>query len=159
MASDPDPTSFLEDPLSTVCRKERRNLLAAGVIGVLVGQADLVPTKVTGFGIILGQPQQNWFVWVLMALIVYFATAFILYGIADYMIFRKKYYDYLEDVEQHMDGWCEEDQRRYDEIRSRIGDIHWVYRWSRPAAVARALFEFSLPVIIALAGLYSLALK
>lgn len=154
----PDPATILVDPLSPVCRRARRNLLAAGVGGILVGRAGLVPTQLAGFGISLGVPEQNWLVSLLVLTIVYFVVAFALYGLADFMIFRKAYHGYKESIEIAGDDWTEDDQWRHDELRSRVGDIGWVYRWSKPAAIGRALFEFALPVLVGGYGIYSLAM-
>lgn len=153
MATDPTPTSFLGDPLSEPCRKERRNLLASGVIGLLIAKAGLIPTEMVGLGISLTGDDQQTFVFILSVVIGYFLIAFILYGISDLMIFRKNYHDYVEAVENHMDSWTLEDQERYDELRKRVGDISWIYRWSKPAAIARAIFEFMLPLLV---GVYAI---
>lgn len=159
MSTEPTPTIFLCDPLSEPARKERRNLLASAVIGILIAKAGLIPTEITGLGISLTGDDQQTIVFILTVVIGYFLTAFTLYGLSDFMIFRKSYQDYVEAVENHSDAWTREDQERYEELRRRVGDVSWVYRWAKPAAVARAVFEFMLPLMVGVYAIVALALQ
>lgn len=74
--SESDPSSFLGDPLSTLSRLERRNLLIATTVGLLVGHVGLVPTHISALGLEFDAPAQNAFLLVLALLILYMAFAF-----------------------------------------------------------------------------------
>jgi len=150
--SEPTFTDYLGDPLGEITRKERRNLLIAGTVGVLVAKADLVPSKISALGIDLSAPAQDAFVMLVGLVIVYFLCAFLIYGVSDFFACcRKKYQDYLEAVERLQSNWSQEDQAQYDEMRVAVGDIAWIYSASKPVAFIRMLFEFGLPLIY---GLY-----
>jgi len=138
--SEPTPVEFLADPLSAITRSERRNLLFASIAGILLAKAGLVPTQIAAFGIVLSVPEQSTFLVIVALIVLYFLGAFIVYGLADFFILRKKYQDYLEHVDTYMESWSLEDQRAYDERRSRVPDIAWLYRGSKPVALARVLF-------------------
>jgi hypothetical protein len=56
--------------------KTKRNLLLAGVIGLVVGQTNLVPSKIDSLGISFDQVQQANFRYVLAAVIAYFLFTF-----------------------------------------------------------------------------------
>lgn len=151
---DPGPEDYLVDPLSEITRKERRNLLLATMVGVLVSKAGLVPTKLAAFGVELAAPAQKTFVLLVALSVLYFIGAFLTYGISDFLIWRKKYQDYLEAEEIFMQGWSMEDQRAYDELRESIPDITWLYRWSKPTAFIRILFEYAVPLLF---GIYTVS--
>lgn len=89
--SEPIFTDYLGDPLGEITRKERRNLLIAGTVGVLVAKAGLVPSKISALGIDLSAPAQDAFVMLVGLVIVYFLCAFIIYGVSDFFAWRKKY--------------------------------------------------------------------
>lgn len=59
---DPDPISLHTDPLSEVTRKQRRNLMIASVVGFLVSQVGLLPTRIEVSGIEFSTPSQRAFI-------------------------------------------------------------------------------------------------
>jgi len=146
--SGPNPVDFLTDPLSQITRIERRNLLIASTTGFLVATADLVPTEISALGISLSAPAQEMFVVAVSLTITYFLCAFLVYGISDFFIWRKKYQDYLEAVQTYMEGWSEEDQHNYD--MSHVPRVPWLYQRAGLVAYVRALFEYLLPLVIGL---------
>lgn len=156
---EPSPTDFLSDPLSDVARKERRNLLIASITGILIATAGLVPKHISALGIEFSPLAQNAFVILAALVVVYFVFAFAIYGISDFFIWRKKYQDYLVAVEAEMQGWTEEDQHYHDELHHYVPRIDWLYNWSKPAAFARIIFEFVLPVIVGIVSICWLLLK
>lgn len=153
---DPSPVDYLGDPLSGITRAERRNLLIASTVGVLVGKVGLVPTEIATFGLTFGQEAQDSFIWLVAVTLVYFVIAFLIYGLADFLILYKKRVDYLEGVALVQGNWTQEDQRSYEELRESVPDVSWVYRVSSRTLVVRALFEFALPLPIAVFALISL---
>lgn len=96
---------FIADQLSPVTRIERRNLLIASTTGILIAKVGLIPTKISIFGITLSSPAQDTLVVIVALTIFYFFCAFIMYGITDFFIWRKKYQDYLENVGAYIEGY------------------------------------------------------
>lgn len=144
--SSPNPIEFLTDPLSNISRSERRNLLISSVIGFLVSKAGIVPKKISALDIELSLPAQGTFVYLVGATIIYFLLAFIVYGLSDFFIWRKRYQDYLEAVEAHMSSWSEEDQKAYENTYT--PPIPWLYQKAGFIAYTRAFFEYLLPLLV-----------
>jgi hypothetical protein len=119
-------------------------------VGILVARAGLVPTQFSTFGLDFKEPEQRVLVWVVFATLVYFFFAFILYGIPDFFIWRKRLQEYLEGVERLMSVWSQEDQERQDELEKQVPSIAWLYQWSKPTALARIAFEYIVPVMFSL---------
>jgi hypothetical protein len=144
--SSPDPINFLTDPLSGISRAERRNLLISSVVGFLVSKAGIVPQKISALGIDLSLPAQKMFIYLVGAIIIYFMLAFVVYGMSDFFIWRKKYQDYLDSVETYMDSWSEEDQK----ASAGTPKIDWLYQKAGSVAYIRAFFEYLLPITVGL---------
>lgn len=149
--SEPNPVTFLSDPLSDVSRKERRNLLIASTVGALMAHAGLVPTQVSALGIEFPVPAQSSFLVVMAAIVAYFVLAFFIYALADFVIWRKRRHEYIVSLK------IAEDNISYDEEmelhRLNVPSIAWYFEWSPRVAYVRVFFEFVLPQLV---GLYSL---
>lgn len=150
-----DPSSFLGDPLSAISRLERRNLLIASTVGLLVGHVGLVPTRISALGLEFDAPAQNAFLVVLALVIAYMASAFFIYATADFFIWRKRYYDYKVATEREASDWTQEDQEAYDEMHQSVPPIHWYWQKAHLVAWSRIAFEFALPLAV---GIYTAAL-
>ncbi len=157
--SDPSPVDYLGDPLSEITRKERRNLLIAATVGVLVSKAGLIPSKISTFGIELSSPAQDTYIILVALTIFYFINAFVAYGISDFLIWRKKYQDYLVGIERVMQDWTEQDQRYHDELHSQVPDIGWLYSASKPMAFVRVGFEYVVPLVFGGYSIITLVMK
>ena len=140
----------LSDPLSEVTRKERRFLLGASVIGLFVSSSGIVPTKIAALGIELSATDQKSFLVLLSLVIVYFLVAFLIYGFADFLTWRKEYQKLMEQGAKEFLSWDEEDQHAYDEIHEHIPRADWIYKWAKPTAFVRAAFEFFVPIALAI---------
>jgi len=147
---------ILGDPLSDISRKIRRNLLAASMIGAFVSWTEFIPTKVESLGIDLTQLNQSYFLVLLGVVITYFLLAFLMYGIADFLIWREKYNEHLVNIETEILGLDMRDEPHPDDPMDRVPNISWVYRWSKPVAILRVVFEYVLPVIFAFYAIASL---
>lgn len=152
----PTPADFLGDPLSDVSRRERRNLLASSTIAVLTAHAGLIPTRISALGVELTSPGQSAFLVLFAAVVIYFLTAFVVYGFSDFLLWRHKYHDYLEKAEITTRNWTQDDQMNYDELRQHVPSIAWLYRISKPAAHVRIVFEFPFPILVGLYAIYAL---
>src|SRR6266849_2296109 len=122
----PDPSDFLADPLSNVSRRERRNLLIASAVGVLVAQVGLVPTHISALGIDFPAPAQSSFLVLVAAIVGYFVIAFLIYALADFIVWRKKRHDYLVAIEVELENLTPDD---LDEMQGlNVPSISWYYR-------------------------------
>ena len=155
----PRVRDFLNDPLSDITRKERRNLLTAGVLGAFVVWTGLVPTKVATLGIELNLMEQKYFLILLGFIVLYFLVAFLLYGMADYFIWRERYREYLVDFEIEMDGVSMSDELDPNDPEARVPYIPWVYSFSGLLAKSRMTFEYALPVLVGISAIVALFIK
>jgi len=73
----------LRDPLSEVTRKERRAVLGASAIGVVIVKSGLIPSRVSALGIEFNQTDQRALLVALGAVVTYFLIAFVVYGVSD----------------------------------------------------------------------------
>jgi len=124
--SEVDPSSFLADPLSQISRAERRNLLIASTVGLLVGHVGLVPTRISELGLDFNTPEQTAFLILLALVVVYMEFAFCIYATADFFMWRKWYYDYRVAAERASSNWTLEDQMAEDEIHQSVPPIYWI---------------------------------
>ena len=152
--AEPDPRDYLADPLSPISRAERRNLLLAGTLAILISHVNLVPARITALGLEFAPPAQASFLVVTALVVGYFMFAFATYAIADLFVWRKRYYDYLAAVERESRSWTMEDQMVHDEIHASLPSIDWYYQWSPTVSNFRMLFEFVLPLLV---GAYSVS--
>ncbi|MGE3571171.1 MAG: hypothetical protein AB7G71_08800 [Burkholderiales bacterium] len=150
----PDPRDYLADPLSPIARAERRNLLLAATVAILIAHVNLVPTRFTALGLEFAPPAQTAFVVITTLVVGYFIVAFATYALADLFVWRKRYYDYLAAVEKESQDWTLEDQIAHDEIHANLPTIDWYYEWSPRVANLRMLFEFVLPLLV---GAYAIS--
>jgi amino acid transporter len=146
--TEPDPREYLADPLSPIARAERRNLLLASTVAILIAHVNLVPTRISALGLEFAPPAQASFVVITSLVVGYFIVAFATYAVADLFVWRKRYYDYLAAVEKESQGWTLEDQIAHDEIHANLPTIDWYYQWSPRVANVRMLFEFVLPLLV-----------
>lgn len=152
--TEPDPREYLADPLSPIARAERRNLLLASTVAILIAHVNLVPTRISALGLEFTPPAQASFVVITALVVGYFIVAFTTYAIADFFVWRKRYYDYLAAVEKQSQGWTLEDQIAHDEIHANLPTLDWYYEWSPRVANVRMLFEFALPLLV---GAYAIS--
>jgi hypothetical protein len=126
------------------------------MFGIAIEKVGLVPVEITFLGITLRNEDQNALIIILAIVIAYFFVAFLIYGITDYMVLRKKHQEYLEAVDAHCENMTEEDQFHYDEMQARIGGISWIYQCSTHVMYVRAVFEYLLPILVGIYAVVSL---
>lgn len=151
---EPDPREYLADPLSSIARAERRNLLLAATLAILIAHVNLVPTRMSALGLEFAPPAQASFLVVTALVVGYFMLAFATYALADLFVWRKRYYDYLAAVERESKDWTLQDQIEHDEVHANLPTIDWYYQWSPRVANVRMLFEFVLPLLV---GAYAIS--
>lgn len=146
--SEADPSTFLQDPLSQISRLERRNLLIASTIGLLVGHVDLIPNRISALGLEFNAPAQNAFLMLLALVVAYMIFAFSVYAVADFFIWRKRYYDFAIATEREATNWTLEDQKAYDELRLAEPPIQWYWQKASLIGWLRITVEFAFPLLI-----------
>ena len=151
---EPDPREYLAEPLSSIARAERRNLLLAATLAILIAHVNLVPTRMSALGLEFAPPAQASFLVVTALVVGYFMLAFATYALADLFVWRKRYYDYLAAVERESKDWTLQDQIEHDEVHANLPTIDWYYQWSPRVANVRMLFEFVLPLLV---GAYAIS--
>jgi len=140
---------FKSDPLREVTRKDRRALLRISVIGIVIVKANIMPTKLTAFGIEFGKTDQNFLLLAIFLITLYFLFAFAIYAFSDLMEFQidvKRLFKERKTLKNFVkDPYVKEEEevaRRY--INRSIG-----------ALLIRGIFEFYFPIIFAI---YSMTL-
>lgn len=153
------------DPLSEVTRKERRALLGISVLGVALVKIPLVPEKLSTFGIEFARPNQQAFLTIYAAVVLYFLVAFLIYALTDFIAWRRARVRRLQEYtrqqvastvslgEAGVNMLTEERQR----AAQRSGDYRALsyrgfasFRLAEGAAWLRAIFEFAVPVVFSI---------
>lgn len=139
---DPIPSDILvSDPLTDVTRKERRTMLGTAAVGIGVAKTRLVPTKIESLGITFSAPNQKAFLETILAVVIYFTVAFILYALCDWVAWRNRYHMLIWDRDQTMNRGDTQQPSDFPVI----GVPFWV---KRALSEQRALFEFVVPLFI-----------
>lgn len=154
--------TLLKDPLSVVARAERRLLLGVSTLSIFVTRVGLIPTKISALGIDFAPSDQHALLNVMACVVVYFLFAFVIYAFSDYLLWkvvcdesqpirRKGFFD------QEASGTVD----RANLSKGGLVDLlpHSPYLMARPTAIIRAIFEFGLPILVAIYAILSLLLK
>ncbi len=146
---------MLRDPLGEVARKERRSLLGISAVAILVGWTGLVPAKIENFGISFAAPERKALLWVFGAVVGYYTLAFIFYSLSDLL-------SYAYAVHR---GRIELRKQREEPPPGPISlfpveqpvDPPWsLIGWVTPTSLARAIFDFIVPLVAAGVAIWSL---
>jgi hypothetical protein len=81
----------LSDPLKAETRKARLYLLGVSLVGITIVRTGLVPQEITTLGITFGEADRRSLLSMLALVIVYFAFAFAIYGVSDFIAWRYAY--------------------------------------------------------------------
>ena len=87
-AEAPVRTALLRVTLSDDTRKERRNLLAASVVGLAVGWAGVVPEQASILGVQIGVDDSDRLLMLMVGVVGYFLVSFTLYALSDMAVGR-----------------------------------------------------------------------
>jgi hypothetical protein len=157
----------LKDPLSDVTRKERRALLGAGAIGLVMVKAGLVLSKISALGIDLSPTDQKTLLRATAFVVGYFAISFLIYAASDFLAWRHAIRSAVREVVQkrYEQRSTRIQEREKHEIEQQVAEAlqHRLGRWFdywrfgvRPVSFARAVFEFVLPVLLGAYSMYCL---
>ena len=138
---------YVFDFLSDLTRKERRNLLAASAIGIVLAKTGLVPTRIAALGIEFSPTDRATLLKCVAGVVAYFLFAFLIYAGDDYVAIQhagvKRYLDSVEEPTEL--GYRKaalyraiEQTRRHRLFSSSNRALGWV----------RNFFDFVLPVVI-----------
>ena len=142
----PKPKAFpisevlLQDPLGSAARSERRNVLAASFIALVVRYAHLVPTRFQGPGIDFDVSDRRVLVWAFLALAAYLLVAFLVYAVADFLAAITAATDREKaEIREWQRDYDENSQAMQEAARSR--DRPAAPRVSTPGAALQVLAE------------------
>jgi hypothetical protein len=146
---------LLRDPLSKETRAERRTLLAASAIGIIIVKTGLVPSRISALGIEFNQTDQHSLLLATAAVILYFFAAFLIYAGSDLLLWRLTFHEsvtqLMANTRRAMDTGLRTDEvRAYETLKT-----YSMHLTSGPVSILRGMFEFALPIII---GLYAMVL-
>lgn len=158
-------------PLATFsdhARKERRNVLAASVVGIIIGATNLVPTELAALGLKFALAEQRLFLLIVAGVQLYLVLSFVIYARSEWLEMRRKAFDEFVDAEvvdyEHaiLEGGVELANPRaaideavgkfeagFAQQRAKLGSK------TRRAARLRLVWDYPLPIIL---GVISLGL-
>jgi len=156
--------ALLQDPLTEVTRRERRNLLAISVLAMVIVHAGIIPTRLSALGVEFGRADQRRLLLILSLAVLYFLVAFVLYAFSDFLAWRIGVLN-TEAEQAHSGAAIIRGMRKIGDAQYRRAAASRVFRGSwprllvrlgaRPVPIVRAAFDFGLPV---LAGVYALVI-
>jgi len=154
----------LRDPLSEVTRRERRALLGVSVLSVAVALSGLLPTEIAALGVKLETNEQKTLLLLLTAMCVYYLIAFIAYAASDFTAWQVALHDSIsERLSRSYTEPDEYDVHVWGEVQDKMAERYpWLVlaeSMVKPVSVARAIFEFVLPVVVGLVAVGVLAVK
>ena len=170
-------STAVSDALSDITRRERRTLLGVSTLCVAVVHANLVPTKISALGIDIEKIDQGSLLAILALVVGYYIAAFMIYAISDFIVWRLNYNEVAWGDNNKKrantigfnlggDGPDEDDGEMYlskSEHREIYGRYRELTKEKRQAiavapyvSIARALFDFALPLFVAVYAIYVL---
>lgn len=96
-----DVSPLLQDPLSPQTRKEKRNLLAASLVGLVIFWTNVQPSEIDIAGISFGVNDCYKFFLILIAVILYLLITFLAYARTDNLAWRSTGYNFLLSEWEH----------------------------------------------------------
>jgi len=79
------PKAILKSPLSDDTKNERRNLLVASAIGIIIVKTGLIPTKISALGIEFSQTDKTMLLKILAWIMIYLTISFSIYALSDFV--------------------------------------------------------------------------
>ena len=146
---------MLRDPLGEVARKERRSLLGISAIAILVGRTGLVPAKIENFGISFAAPERKALLWVFFAVVLYYTAAFVVYALSDFLSYLYAVHQGRLALRKQRDVQSPTTSSIFDTPPSIDTPCSFV-RFVTPASHLRGVFDFIIPLVIALFAMSSL---
>ena len=149
---------LLKDPLSKETRTERRILLGASAVGIVIVKTGLVPSKISALGIEFNQTDQHSLLRAVAAVIVYFLFAFLIYAGSDYIAWQLGFRRAVGlDVraKRRREKSMDEDERIQENVVAGYYGSP-LLKLTKPMSLLRAVFEFVLPIVISIYAVVAL---
>jgi hypothetical protein len=144
----------VKDPLSEVTRKERRFLLGFSIICYALLRAELVPTRISAFGVDFSDANRQALLHVLALAMVYLLIAFAVYAASDFVSWRVAFYSAYrvfgstpipkEEAGDPKFPGLSEFRRGVYQLGNPTSEL--AHRLSFPVSLLRGLLEFLLPL-------------
>ncbi|HHF2988726.1 TPA: hypothetical protein ACPJ0P_004761 [Vibrio alginolyticus] len=96
--------NILKDPFTETTRKVRNHLMVAGLIGVLVADVGLIPSKISALGIEFTGVEQANLLKLLFGVMIYYVATFTIYSISELSASK------LNEINEKFDGASDEIQ-------------------------------------------------
>jgi len=151
---------FQQECLTDNTRRERQALLLVSAIGIFIVKTGLIPTKISALGIEFSASNQQAMLKIIVAVVLYLLFAFCIHGFSDYMAWKTVYTRTLLDLKRQniLNAKSDEElQRDLDMDRNKaLIKAHAqtpLPKARRPAVMARNIFDFGFPVVLALTAI------
>jgi hypothetical protein len=148
---------LIKDPLTEVTRRERRTFLGVSILAIAVIKANLIPNRLTAFGVEIDHVRHEALVTVLTAIVLYFLFVFVAYAFSDFLGWRIAFWEARrasavegEKAQKAVDEGADEDSPEVAECYRRQR------AWSQkaiPTSAVRAFLDFGLPVLVGVTAL------
>ena len=163
----------VRDPLTRTTRRERTSLLGVSAVCIAITKAGLVPSKISALGVEFSQASQQSLFHVLAAVVGYYFVAFILYAAADFVPWRIRYTEAFGEMvgspeykaarslhsislkRKSAFAQFQEDNKSSESERP-PPRAHFALALSWIIYGLRALFEFLVPLLVAIYAIHAL---
>jgi len=162
--------TVLKDPLTSLSRKTRRNLLIASLITILIVWMGLIPKKITFLGIEFTNTNQSSILYVLGFVVIYFCIAFYIYGKSDLRAWKRLVdeqdlpkivcieLDHLYEITK--DNLSPEEIFEFEQRKSQMEKLLPVFKKDRRFGFDRSkYFEIWVPMVIGVMAIISVIIK
>jgi len=133
-----------EDPLSQLARQERRRLLLLSAVAVTVVSTGLLPKNIAALGIEFSATDRQALLYVLAAIVIYYLLAFSLYAATDLL----KWLTAMGIVLLKSQDSVAVADKKIEVKEAKAAIVFDVLSW--PLAFVRGVFDFLLPVAVAI---------
>jgi TRAP-type C4-dicarboxylate transport system permease small subunit len=147
----------LKDPLSEVTRQERKTLLGVCAIVITIAKTGLIPSKISALGVEFDQTDQRALLHILLFVVIYFSTAFLIYATSDLVAWQVSFHNSVFDWRRARALRGPEEEKADEEVIGELQTRGLLWRnLSPPVSFLRSLFEFVLPLGVALYAVIAL---
>lgn len=155
----------LTDPLNELTRRERRLLLVVCLIGLFFVLTGAIPKKIQALGIEFDKFDQQWFLFLFAAIVIYLLFLFVIYATSDYIKWKAAISDEIKiNYRRELENSCTSGGGSIHEAMEEFSYLElqknrfW-FRLTQPTYMLRVLFEFIVPVLFSLATIAMLSIK
>ena len=142
---------FVDEIFKDITQKKRKFLLVYSLILIAVIKGEVVPSKIPSLGIDLSLTNQNSLLLFLGVIVLYFIIGFAIYSLSDYFSWK---INFISSVAEYFreTGELSHEEAMGGIIAPGYNTEKLVYR-NKFALIAKAIFDFALPILF---GFYSL---